>query len=195
MQILPSKKKRGKSVDELLMERYALAKERVSEIVEEKAVQTPYLGFFQKTAAFLKKNTEILDGETFAEKEKTKKESICASDLSLEQWKHLNQDLYADMWMYNIVSLKIMEANEKKHLTQNDDGEYAVKRNFNKTLGTMKRYFLKMLMCEDEAERQKLQEKIWMNINGAICWVKKGERQFSRKQSVNKSSISYRKSY
>ena len=75
MQILPSKKKRGKSVDELLMERYALAKERVSEIVEEKAVQTPYLGFFQKTAAFLKKNTEILDGETFAEKEKTKKES------------------------------------------------------------------------------------------------------------------------
>ena len=99
------------------------------------------------------------------------------------------------MWMYNIVSLKIMEANEKKHLTQNDDGEYAVKRNFNKTLGTMKRYFLKMLMCEDEAERQKLQEKIWMNINDAICWVKKGERQFSRKQSVNKSSMSYRKSY
>lgn len=105
------------------------------------------------------------------------------------------QDLYADMWMYNIVSLKIMEANEKKHLTQNEDGEYVIKRNFNKTLGTMKRYFLKVLMCEDEVERQKLQEKIWMNINGAICWVKKGERQFSRKQSVNKSSISYRKSY
>ena len=105
------------------------------------------------------------------------------------------QDLYADMWMYNIVSLKIMEANEKKHLTQNEDGEYVIKRNFNKTLGTMKRYFLKMLMCKDEVERQKLQEKIWMNISGAICWVKKGERQFSRKQSVNKSSISYRKSY
>lgn len=105
------------------------------------------------------------------------------------------QDLYADMWMYNIVSLKIMEANEKKHLTQNEDGEYVIKRNFNKTLGTMRRYFLKVLMCEDEVERQKLQENIWMNINGAICWVKKGERQFSRKQSVNKSSISYRKSY
>ena len=105
------------------------------------------------------------------------------------------QDLYADMWMYNIVSLKIMEANEKKHLTQNEDGEYVIKRNFSKTLGTMRRYFLKVLMCEDEVERQKLQEKIWMNINGAICWVKKEERQFSRKQSVNKSSISYRKSY
>ena len=40
-------------MDELLIERYALAKERVSEIVEEKAVQTPYLGFFQKTAVLL----------------------------------------------------------------------------------------------------------------------------------------------
>ena len=63
MRILPSKKKRGKSVDELLMERYALAKERVGEIVEEKVVRTPYLGFFQKTAVFLKKNTEIFPSE------------------------------------------------------------------------------------------------------------------------------------
>ena len=39
-------------MDELLMERYALAKERVCEIKEEKAVQMPYLDFFQKTAAF-----------------------------------------------------------------------------------------------------------------------------------------------
>ena len=45
-------------MDELLMERYALAKERVCEIKEEKAVQMPYLDF-QKTAAFLEKNVEI----------------------------------------------------------------------------------------------------------------------------------------
>ncbi len=105
------------------------------------------------------------------------------------------QDLYADMWMYNIVSLKIMESNEKKALTQKEDGEYTIKRSFNKTVGTLKRYFLKMLMCEDEVERQKLQKKIWMNINSAICWVKKGERQFERERPVNKSSMSYRKSY
>ena len=42
------------------MERYALAKERVCEIKEEKAVQMPYLDFFQKTAAFLEKNVEII---------------------------------------------------------------------------------------------------------------------------------------
>ena len=91
-------------MDELLMERYALAKERVGEIVEEKVVRTPYLVFFQKTAVFLKKNTEILDGETFTKDEKTKKESICASDLSMEQWKHLNQDLYADILPKNYES-------------------------------------------------------------------------------------------
>mgnify|MGYP000675180022 CR=1 FL=1 len=43
-------------MDELLIERYALAKERVCEIKGEKAVQMPYLDFFQKTAAFLEKN-------------------------------------------------------------------------------------------------------------------------------------------
>ena len=52
-------------MDELLMERYALAKERVCEIKEEKAVQMPYLDFFQKTAAFLEKNVEIMDGVVF----------------------------------------------------------------------------------------------------------------------------------
>ena len=46
-------------MDELLMERYALAKERVCEIKEEKAVQMPYLDFFQKTAAFLEKNLQM----------------------------------------------------------------------------------------------------------------------------------------
>ncbi|MEI3412227.1 MAG: hypothetical protein V8Q57_02680 [Blautia sp.] len=46
-------------MDELLMERYALAKERVGEIVEEKAVRTPYLGFFEKTAVFLKKTGDF----------------------------------------------------------------------------------------------------------------------------------------
>ena len=39
-------------MDELLMERYALAKERVCEIKEEKAVQMPYLDFSRKTSCF-----------------------------------------------------------------------------------------------------------------------------------------------
>lgn len=42
-------------MDELLMERYALAKERVCEIKEEKAVQMPYLDFSRKQLHFLEK--------------------------------------------------------------------------------------------------------------------------------------------
>ncbi len=105
------------------------------------------------------------------------------------------QDLYADMWMYNIVSLKIMEANEKKKIDQNEDGEYTIKRNFNKTLGTLKRYLLKVLMSDNEEEKKKIQEKIFLNIDNALCWVKKGNRQFEREKPVNKSSMSYRKTF
>lgn len=55
-------------MDELLMERYALAKERVCEIKEEKAVQMPYLDFFQKTAAFLEKMWKLWMALYFWEK-------------------------------------------------------------------------------------------------------------------------------
>lgn len=105
------------------------------------------------------------------------------------------QDIYADMWMYNYVGLKIIEANEKKAIEQKEDGEYTIKRNFNKTVGTLKMYFLRALMTEDREERTRLFQKIGMNIESALCWVKKGERQFERKRSVNKSSMSYRKTY
>ena len=40
------------------MERFTLAKERISEIPEEKAVLEPYLDFFEKTAVFLMKTVE-----------------------------------------------------------------------------------------------------------------------------------------
>ena len=84
-------------MDELLMERYALAKERVCEIKEEKAVQMPYLDFFQKTAAFLEKNVEIMDGVVFLGEAREPKKLADAADLSIDEWKELNRDLYADI--------------------------------------------------------------------------------------------------
>ena len=85
------------SLDELLMERYALAKERVCEIKEEKAVQMPYLDFFQKTAAFLEKNVEIMDGVVFLGEAREPRKLADAADLSIDEWKELNRDLYADI--------------------------------------------------------------------------------------------------
>lgn len=104
------------------------------------------------------------------------------------------QDIYADTWMYNLVSLKIMEANETKPLEQKD-GEYTVSRNFNKSAGVLKTYLLKSLMTEDESEQTRLLECIDNTVTSSLNWVKNGTRSFERKSSVNKSAVSYRKTY
>ncbi len=104
------------------------------------------------------------------------------------------QDIYADTWMYNLVSLKIMEANETKPLEQKD-GEYTVSRNFNKSVGILKTYLLKSLMTEDESERTRLLERIDNTVTSSLNWVKNSVRSFERKSSVNKSAVSYRKTY
>jgi len=104
------------------------------------------------------------------------------------------QDIYADAWIYNMASLAIMEANEKKPLEQKD-GEYTVSRNFNRTIGVLKMYLLKSLMTEDQKEQERLTDLIDSTISSSLNWVKKGDRQFDRKAAVNKSAISYRKTY
>lgn len=104
------------------------------------------------------------------------------------------QDIYADTWMYNLVSLKIMEANETEPLEQKD-GEYTVSRNFNKSVGVLKTYLLKSLMSEDESERTRLLERIDNTIASSLNWVKTGNRSFERKSSLNKSAMTYRKTY
>ena len=77
-------KEEGKlELDELLMERYELARDRIREIPGEKAVPEPFAGFFEKQALFLIKTTEIL--------ERTE------DDLSLEEWQQENRFLYEDI--------------------------------------------------------------------------------------------------
>ena len=48
-------------VDELLKERYDLAKDRIVEICTETTVKPDFLDFFQNMAAFLEKTAVILD--------------------------------------------------------------------------------------------------------------------------------------
>ena len=69
-------------MDELLMERFTLAKERISEIPEEKAVLEPYLDFFEKTAVFLMKTVDVME----------QKELFTAGE-----WKEMNHALYEDI--------------------------------------------------------------------------------------------------
>ena len=83
-------------MDELLMERYALAKERVCEIKEEKAVQMPYLDFSRKQLLFLKKMWKLWMALYFGRSREPRKLAD-AADLSIDEWKELNCDLYADI--------------------------------------------------------------------------------------------------
>ena len=106
----------------------------------------------------------------------------------------IKQDIYADAWLFNLVSLKIKEADQKKPVEQKN-GSYTVSRNFNKSLGTMKTYLLKALTSEDEQESSRLLNLIDENIDSALSWVKNGERNFERKKAVNKSKMSYRRTY
>lgn len=70
-------------MDEWIMERYSLAKERVGEIVNETEIIEPYLDFFQKTAAFLQQTIQAADQD--------------AAKLSLKELQEQNAILYADI--------------------------------------------------------------------------------------------------
>ena len=104
------------------------------------------------------------------------------------------QDIYADAWMFNLVSLKIREADEKKPLEQKH-GRYIISRNFNKVLGTLKDNLLKSILSEYPEERERLSQQIDDTIETSLNWVKDEPRQFERKTPVNKSRMSNRKSY
>lgn len=103
------------------------------------------------------------------------------------------QDIYADAWIFNIVSLKIMQANIEEPIDQSNE-IYTVKRNFNKALGIIKRLLVKALMSEDNDSRKKYTDQIDENIRANITRIKRN-RTFERKGTVNKSKISYRKTY
>ena len=72
-------------MDEWVMERYELARERIGEILEEKTVAEPYRDFFIKEAAFLKKVAAVMDHEQEREA------------WSLGEHQKLNHELYEDV--------------------------------------------------------------------------------------------------
>lgn len=74
-------------MDEWIMERYSLAKERVMEIVSETEVQEPFLDFFQTMAMFLTQTMEVIEQNT--------------RELSLEQLREQNGKLYEDILPQN----------------------------------------------------------------------------------------------
>ena len=82
---------RGDSMlDELLMERFALAKERIAEICTEQEIKEPFGDFFRRAAELLKKAGEILE----------RKEN----NLSLQELKEENTALYEELFKENYAA-------------------------------------------------------------------------------------------
>ena len=139
--------------------------------------------------------TKIQIGEN---EDKSPKTELLVSNLPMDEFSGYRpelilQDIYADAWIFNIVSLKIMQANIEEPIDQSNE-IYTVKRNFNKALGIIKRLLVKALMSEDNESRKKYTDQIDENIRANITRIKRN-RTFERKGTVNKSKISYRKTY
>lgn len=74
-------------MDDWMMERYSLAKERVQEIEKEEKIKEPFLSFFRKEAKFLRITMDILE-EGHSEK-------------SLEELQLQNRELYRELFPEN----------------------------------------------------------------------------------------------
>lgn len=103
------------------------------------------------------------------------------------------QDIYADTWLFNLISLMILQKNEENPVEQNNE-RYTIKRNFNKAIGITKRILLKAILAEDIETRNKYMYQIEDNLLSNITIVKK-DKTFERKRKVNKSKMSYRNTY
>ena len=99
----------------------------------------------------------------------------------------IKQDIYSDMWAYNMFGLKIIEKNEKLQ----SSSKYIIKENFNKVIGAIKNTLMEYLVTKDEIRKKYMDDFIVR----AITYVKIDKRQFKRKKPVNKSAMSYRKTF
>ena len=96
----------------------------------------------------------------------------------------IKQDIYSGMWAYNMFVLKIIEKNEKLQ----SSSKYIIKENFNKVIGAIKNTLMEYLVTTDEIRKQELLKYMDDFIVRAITYVK-------RKKPVNKSAMSYRKTF
>ena len=99
----------------------------------------------------------------------------------------IKQDIYSDMWAYNMFGLKIIEKNEKLQ----SSSKYIIKDTFNKVIGAIKNTLMEYLVTTDEIRKKYMDDFIVR----AITYVKIDKRQFKRKKPVNKSAMSYRKTF
>ncbi len=101
----------------------------------------------------------------------------------------IRQDIYSCIWLYNIIMMYILEANEQDEIPQNRYKNH-MKRNTNQAIGIVKSYFLKGLI-----DMNANQVSIVKQIIKCTLIPEKKDRKYERKTPVNKSRMSYKYTY
>lgn len=112
-------------MDEWVMERYDLAKERVSEIPQETTAAEPYRDFFVREAAFLQKITAVMDHGTAGK--------------TLEELQKQNHELYQDILPENYENSYGNPAYAQKMLENTERHLLSCTQNFTERLLTLLR--------------------------------------------------------
>ena len=107
----------------------------------------------------------------------------------------IRQDIYASAFVYNTISMTIAE-NEKVRKVPEERYRYEMRVNRNHAIGVIKRDFLEMfVLYRDKKAADAARKRFEERIVRYACPIRKHRRYRRNKPVVNKSKISYRKSY
>lgn len=107
----------------------------------------------------------------------------------------VRQDIYASVFVYNTVSLTIAEQEEISKSPE-DRYKYDMKTNRNFATGVLKTDLLKIfILYHNKKESKRARKRFEKNIVKYSCPVRKGRSYERSKKGINKSKLSYRRSY
>lgn len=121
------------------------------------------------------------------------KESMMITNISSSKETIINQEIYSQMLVCNIIhSIENdlnTQINQKEH-------KHPMKINFNMAVGFVKRFLVKILIEEEDTKRKELSEILFNNILKNLVPIRKGRKseRSRNKKLTNKHPINKRKS-
>ena len=119
------------------------------------------------------------------------KESMMITNISSSKDCIIKQEIYSQMMVYNIMQ---SITNDLENDIKQENYKHPMKINVNMAIGFVKRFLLKILLEENEEEKQKLSDLLFENILKNIVPIRK-DRHYKRNNiHKNKHPINKRKS-
>ena len=119
------------------------------------------------------------------------KESMMITNISSSKDCIIRQEIYSQMMVYNIMQ---SITNDLESDIKQENYQHPMKININMAIGFVKRFLLKILLEDNEEEKQKLSELLFENILKNIVPIRKNRHYERNKLHKNKHPINKRKS-